>query len=126
PLNRLIGREREIKDIRDLVIGQNVREVTLTGPPGIGKTRLCLQVGREMLGVGASRSVATTSPFADGVFFIPLASLTDSNVVLDTVSRALGLQDTEYGQALPGLIEHLKDKELLLLLDNFEQVTRAG
>src|SRR5436190_6263496 len=115
PLNRLIGREHEIEAIRSLILGQGVRLLTLTGPPGIGKTRLATHVGLDML-----------DEFPNGVFFVSLASLTEPNMVLDTIGRALGLQDAGYEHWVQVLVSHLRDKEALLILDNFEQVIKAG
>jgi predicted ATPase/transcriptional regulator with XRE-family HTH domain len=115
PLNRLIGREHELEVIRNLILGQSVRLLTLTGPPGIGKTRLATQVGLDML-----------DEFPDGVFFVPLASLTEPDMVLNTIGSTLGLQDAGYEQWVPLLVNHLRDKEALLILDNFEQVIEAG
>ncbi len=119
PLTRLIGREKEIREIGDYLAQPGVRLLTLVGPPGIGKTRLSLHVG--------AWSVATLPhTFPDGVFFIALSSISDVDLFPDTIARTLGLEDMPYGALLPGLIERLKEKEMLLLLDNFEQIVKAG
>jgi predicted ATPase/transcriptional regulator with XRE-family HTH domain/Tfp pilus assembly protein PilF len=119
PLTRLIGRDKELREIGDYLAQPGVRLLTLVGPPGIGKTRLSLQVG--------AWSVATLlHSFPDGVFFIPLSSTSDLGLFPDTIARTLGLEDMSYGDPLPGLIERLKEKEMLLLLDNFEQIVKAG
>ena len=85
----------------------DVRLLTLTGPGGTGKTRLALQAAAE-----------ASERYPDGVFWVPLAPLRDPELVLETAGQALGAKD--------GLAEHIGDKSLLLLLDNFEHVDRGG
>jgi predicted ATPase/transcriptional regulator with XRE-family HTH domain len=115
PLTRLIGRHKELRDIRHYLLVENTRLLTVTGPPGIGKTRLCLQAGADLL-----------DSFADGVFFVSLTSVTDAISLLDALASTLGLEKPAGHQTTPILIEHLKGKEILLLLDNFEQVMSAA
>jgi predicted ATPase/class 3 adenylate cyclase len=107
----LVGRERELGEVRDLLRGEGVRLLTLTGPGGIGKTRLGLQVGAELL-----------DEFEDGVFFVALAPLTDPALVASAIGSPLGVVETGERLLEEGLETYLRDKELLLLLDNFEQV----
>lgn len=115
PPTPFVGREREVASVRDLLQRDGVRVATLTGPGGTGKTRLALRVASELL-----------HAFEDGAFFVPLASVSDPALVLPAIARALGVRE---GRGLP-LIENLKrqlrDRELLLVLDNFEQVRRAA
>jgi predicted ATPase/DNA-binding CsgD family transcriptional regulator len=116
----LIGREQEVAAVSRLLQRTEVHLVTLTGSGGVGKTRLGLQVTTELL-----------DDFADGVYFVPLASISDSVLVVPTIAQVLGLRDTsEPGsgrvQLLQRLQAYLQDKHLLLLLDNFEQVVLAA
>ena len=91
------------------------RLLTLTGPGGTGKTRLSLQV--------AARSL---DRFPDGVYFVELSPITDPELVLPTVALALGLPDHGGARPSTGSAEHLGDQRVLLVLDNFEQVTDAA
>ena len=106
-----VGRT-EIETARRLLAG--TRLLTLTGPGGTGKTRLALQLGAEML-----------DEFRDGVFFVPLDTVTDPELVPSTIDHALGVE-VGNSQPLDRLIEHLRDRQTLLILDNFEQVVDAG
>jgi predicted ATPase/class 3 adenylate cyclase len=111
-LTTFIGRDDEIAGIREVLAGD--RLVTLTGPGGTGKTRLGLQVAAKAL-----------ADFRDGAFFVDLSALTDAELVADEIAGALRIR--EPGRApLDSLGDHLRDKELLLVLDNFEQVVDAG
>jgi predicted ATPase/class 3 adenylate cyclase/tRNA A-37 threonylcarbamoyl transferase component Bud32 len=119
-LNSLVGREQEVRQVSALLQRTDVRLVTLTGMGGIGKTRLGLQVATELLDV-----------FADGTYFVSLVAITDPVMVIDTIAHLLGLEHQHIGQRVPA--EHmeylkalLRDKHLLLLLDNFEQVLAAA
>ena len=115
PLTPLIGRAREVAAVCDTLEDSPTRIVTLTGPGGIGKTRLAHQIAADL-----------ASTFVDGIFFVDLAALNDADVVLTSIARTLELPEN-VGQAL---IENLKvflgDKHLLLVLDNFEHVIEAA
>jgi predicted ATPase/class 3 adenylate cyclase len=112
-LTRFIGRDDEIARIRELLAGD--RLVTLTGAGGTGKTRLGLQVAAEAL-----------AEFREGAFFVDLSALTDAELVPDEIAGVLRIRP-EPGRALvDSLGDHLRDRELLLVLDNFEQVVDAG
>jgi predicted ATPase/class 3 adenylate cyclase len=106
-----VGRN-EIETARRLLEG--ARLLTLTGPGGTGKTRLALQLGAESL-----------DEFRDGVFFVPLDAVSDPQLVPSTIDHALGIEIGIY-PPLDRLIEHLRDRETMLVLDNFEQVVEAG
>jgi predicted ATPase/class 3 adenylate cyclase/Tfp pilus assembly protein PilF len=111
----LLGREEEVRHVVDLLRQKEVQLLTLTGPGGTGKTRVALQVAAELL-----------DDFADGVFFVPLAPLTDPNVVPSAIASALGLRD-EGEQPLPDrLREYLAGKQLLLVFDNVEHLVEAA
>jgi predicted ATPase/DNA-binding CsgD family transcriptional regulator/Tfp pilus assembly protein PilF len=115
PLTPLVGREREIAAICALIWRPEVRLVTLTGTGGVGKTRLALGV-----------TAAASSAFADGICFLALAPLIDPELVLSTIAQALGVLEQGSRPLLDRLQDHLREKQLLLLLDNFEQVVSAA
>lgn len=110
----LIGRTQEIQAVCALLRQAEVRLVTLTGPGGVGKTRLGLRVATELL-----------NDFADGVCFVSLAPLRDANLVIPTIAQALRISEAGEHPLLEILQTSLRDKHLLLLLDNFEQVLPA-
>ncbi len=115
PLTSFVGREREREAVARLVQPGGVRLLTLTGPGGVGKTRLALRVARD---------VATG--FADGVVFVPLAALEDPAMVLGAVIQGLGLRVGGDVAPLESLRVALRRARLLLVLDNMEQVIGAG
>jgi len=110
-----LGRGQEVASVRDLLRRPEVRMATLTGPGGIGKTRLSLQVAAEL-----------SDQFADGVFFVGLAPLNDAQQVVPAIIRTLGISEVGGQPPLALLKTALKDKHILLLLDNFEQVLDAA
>jgi predicted ATPase len=115
PRSRLIDREQELAQAVALLQREDVGLVTLTGPGGVGKTRLALQVAAELV-----------PQFAVGAAFISLASLTDPKLVVPTVARALGLSGAGSQVALSErLLEYLRPREVLLVLDNAEQLLAA-
>jgi non-specific serine/threonine protein kinase len=111
----MVGREREADVVCALLRHSDVRLVTLTGSPGIGKTRLALHVADELL-----------HHFSDGVFFTGLSHVTDPGMVASAIAQALDVKETDGGSIAESLKNRLRDKEILLVLDNFEQVAGAA
>src|SRR6266699_3779389 len=114
-LTSRIGREQEIAAVGHLLQRREVRLLTLTGPGGTGKTRLGLQVAAEL-----------SEEFSDGVFFVNLAPISDPELVVPTIAQTLGLKEAASQPLLDLVSAWLREKELLLLLDNFEQVVGAA
>jgi len=110
-----IGREQELSTIQQLLLQEGVRLATLTGPGGTGKTRLGVQVAAELI-----------DSFADGVFFVNLAPVNDTALVVPTIAETLGMREAGGQPLLKRLAEELQQKQILLLLDNFEQVVSAA
>jgi predicted ATPase/class 3 adenylate cyclase len=112
-LTSFIGREREIKEVKGLLGRAHL--LTLTGPGGTGKTRLSLQVAAELI-----------DQFKDGAWFIDLSTLADPALVIQAIAHTLGVRDNGDRPAREVLQDYLREKELLLILDNFEQVIDAA
>lgn len=110
----LVGREREIAEVCSLLEQPTVRLLTLAGPGGIGKTRLSLAVGAEVAG-----------QFEHGVFFVPLAALVDPLLVPATIAQVLGVQEMAGTLLVEGIKSFVRNRKMLLILDNFEQVLPA-
>jgi predicted ATPase len=115
PRSRLIDREQEVALVQDLLQRADVGLVTLTGPGGVGKTRLAIQVATDL-----------ASQFADGAAFVSLASLKDPDLVELTVAQALQVSEADGHSIGERLREYLRPRQLLLLLDNAEHLLSAA
>ena len=110
-----IGREAELGEIMKRLNSEGVRLLTLTGPGGIGKTRMALQAAADLI-----------DRFEDGVYFVDLAPIRDPESIPAVIAQTLGLRETTDRPLSDELIGQLRTKTMLLLLDNFEQVTGAA
>jgi predicted ATPase len=115
PRSRLIDRERERAQAQALLQREDVGLVTLTGPGGVGKTRLAVQVAADL-----------APQFANGVAFIELSALKDPTLVVPTVARALGVSQTGDDSLDERLLAYLRPRQVLLVLDNAEQLVAAA
>ena len=112
-LTSFVGRERELADIQRLISA--ARLVTITGPGGVGKTSLALNIAH-----------AVKETFPDGVLFISLTTISDSTLIIPTIAQTLGLAESPNRLLFDSLKDFLRDRQMLLLLDNFEQVISAA
>jgi len=112
-LTSFVGRAREVAEARRLF--DTTKLLTLTGPGGTGKTRLSLELAASLL-----------EQFDDGVYFVPLAPISDPGLVPSTIAQTLGLHESGRQDAVQALREYLSGKRMLLILDNFEQVVAAA
>ena len=115
PFTRLLGREYEHTQLMELLRRPEVRLLTLSGPGGVGKTRLALEATRDLV-----------TDFADGVRFVPLSAISEPDFVFPAMAQALGLRQTSTRSLLEQLLATLEERSLLLLLDNFEHVLPAA
>ena len=111
-LTSFVGREKEITEIKDLL--NSSRLVTLTGSGGTGKTRLSIEVGTQLL-----------SSFSNGVWMIELAPLSDESQIIPALAQAFGLQELPFNPLKNMVLDYLRDKKLLLILDNCEHLIAA-
>lgn len=110
----LIGREKELADIREYILREDIRLITLIGPPGIGKTRLSIESARGAL-----------ADFPDGVFFVPLAPLEEPSLIAQSIAQSLGYVGATNLPAEKQLNEGIRDQQMLLVLDNCEHLIES-
>ena len=115
PLSSFVGRAEQVKQLRALLVQHDTRLVTLVGPGGSGKTRLAQHVVGEL-----------TDSFAQGIWTVMLAPVRDSDLVLQSIMQTLYIQSSPESTPMQSLIAYLRHKKILLILDNFEQVTDAA
>lgn len=115
PLTSFVGREADLEGIEALLRRDDVRLITLTGTPGVGKTRLALQVASAVL-----------DTFPDGVFFVELAPIRDVALIPTAIATAVGIRETGHDSIMEASKAELRERELLLVLDNFEHLISAA
>jgi len=115
PLTELIGREADVDEVSALLRTATVRLVTLVGPGGVGKTRLAIAVATAM-----------RDEYGDGVAFVDLAPLHDERLVPATIARVLGVRELGGRSAWELVLDHLRARHMLLVLDNFEHLLGAA
>ncbi len=114
-LTRFIGRSRELAALERVLLDDDVRLVTLTGPGGVGKTRLALQVAREI-----------EPSFPDGAVFVSLASVQQPELIASTMIQALGLTESDHLPPQTRLVAAIRDRTMLIVLDNLEHLLHAS
>ncbi len=112
PATRLVGRKGELAELTTLLRSPDVRLLTLTGPGGTGKTRLAVAVAELLV-----------EQFPDGVYFVPLAAVTTTDVMWTSIAEVLDVPPE--GRIPPGPFDHVAQRSALFVLDNLEQITRA-
>jgi predicted ATPase/class 3 adenylate cyclase len=112
-MTNFVGREREVEAVKKLI--ETTRLLTLTGPGGTGKTRLSLEAAADLL-----------PDFADGVFFVRLAAIRDPALIPSTIAQAMSIPEALDRPMLDAVEDYLREREVLLVLDNFEQIIAGG
>src|SRR5580704_10973748 len=118
PVTAFVGREKEMEAVKVQLLRKDVRLVTVTGPGGIGKSRLAVEVARDL-----------AEHFRAGVYFVPLAAVTDPSLITFAIAQALGLRETGGRSPLESLKEYLQNSlsvRMLILIDNFEHMLEAA
>jgi len=115
PVTSFIGRAAEVLQVAEIIQQPDCRLICLTGPPGTGKTRLALEVARAIM-----------HRFEDGIYMVPLAPLQDSDLVIRAIADVLQIREVGENPLIEMLKAYLLNKQILLLLDNFEHVVQAA
>ncbi len=115
PASSFIGREREVRDVRELIERDDVRLVTLTGPGGIGKTRIALRAASDL-----------RTSFEDGVAVVMLSPVSSPAMVVPAIAEALGAPESSGRALIDVLKDLLRRRRMLLVLDNFEHLVEAA
>ena len=115
PARRLVGRDHELGDVCTRIRSGDARILTMTGAGGVGKTRLAVQAGLELV-----------EHFPNGVFFVGLAPLADAGLVIPAIAQTLGVRESPAAPAVQTLVAHLRLRRMLLVLDNLEHVVAAA
>lgn len=115
PLSSLIGTRESVQAVVATLKRPDVRLLTLTGPGGVGKTRLAIAAGRELL-----------ETFRDGVFFVPLETVYSMELLITQVARSLNMESVNWQPLLDTINLHLAERRILLIFDNFEQLTHCA
>lgn len=123
PPTPIIGREGELLEIEHLLCEVNCRLLSIVGEGGIGKSRLALEIARQFEAEEASCEV---SQFRDGIFFIPLVSLGSAELIITAIADAISFTFYDRADHQQQLIDHLQDKRLLLVLDNFDHLVQGA
>ena len=122
PLTSLVGRERECLEIKTIMTRPEARLLTLTGPGGVGKTRLSEQVAWLL----ATENDFDAALFPDGVFFVSLAPIREPQLVISAIAQELGVRESPNRKLIEGVKSTILDKRILLILDNFEHLLDAA
>ncbi len=112
-----MGRQRELAEIQDLLTQEDCRLLTVVGTGGVGKTSLVLQVAKQLL---------EKEYFEDGLYFVPLAAINDPDLVASSIAQNLDVAENPNKPVIDSLKVFFKEKQILLILDNFEQITAAS
>jgi serine/threonine protein kinase/tetratricopeptide (TPR) repeat protein len=124
-----IGREEELAEITRLLGDPGTRLITLLGPGGMGKTRLSLEAAQRVIdgsSAGTQRTVSLHQSFPDGVYFVPLAPLTSSEFIVPTIAESLNFSFFGADDTKMQLLDFLREKRLLLVMDNFEHLIEGA
>jgi serine/threonine protein kinase/tetratricopeptide (TPR) repeat protein len=117
-----VGREAELEELSSLLVESDVRLLSIVGPGGMGKSRLALELARRADQSGTTRTPSSRARFSNGVVFVDLAPLPTADLVASAVAQAVGMHHEPGADPRRQLLAYLRDKNMLLLIDNFEHV----